>query len=176
MKKKGLQEKLRGLLKYKYAVAVVLLGILLMLLPADGKESRGAETEKATMPEAFDRASVQQEMERILSSIDGVGRLRLMLTVGASAEQELAQDETLSREGTSGAPEKYERTRETLRLGSGSGKQETVVTRSIYPDYVGALVVCEGGDSASVRLRVTEALSVLTGLSSEHISVISGKP
>ena len=45
------------------------------------------------------------------------------------------------------------------------------MTRILYPTYRGALVVCQGGDRADVRLAVIEAVSVLTGLSSDRITV-----
>ena len=46
-----------------------------------------------------------------------------------------------------------------------------VVTRQQYPTYRGALVVCQGGDQADVRLAVTEAVAALTGLSSDRVTV-----
>lgn len=60
-------------------------------------------------------------------------------------------------------------------LGSGTSA-EVVVTHSRYPRFVGALIVCEGGDCADVQLKVTQAVSALTGLSSERISVVKGTP
>ena len=45
------------------------------------------------------------------------------------------------------------------------------MTRILSPTYRGALVVCQGGDRADVRLAVIEAVSVLTGLSSDRITV-----
>ena len=64
---------------------------------------------------------------------------------------------------------------ETVVLGSGTSA-EVVVTHSRYPRFVGALIVCEGGDRADVQLKVTQAVSALTGLSSERISVVKGTP
>ena len=45
------------------------------------------------------------------------------------------------------------------------------MTRQVYPTYRGALVVCQGGDRADVKLAVTEAVSALTGLSSDRVTV-----
>ena len=45
------------------------------------------------------------------------------------------------------------------------------MTRTLYPTYRGALVVCQGGDRADVRLTVTEAVASLTGLSADRITV-----
>ena len=39
----------------------------------------------------------------------------------------------------------------------------------------GAVVVCDGADSATVRLRIMQAVSALTGLGSDKISVIKMK-
>ena len=161
---------LKWLAAYKYVILAVLLGVLLLLLP-DGK---AVDEENASQLTEFDRASVQREMEDILSAIDGAGRLRLMLTVRGGGELELAQDRALTQKQTDGTDEYSDKT-ETVVLGSGSGA-EVVVTQSRYPDFVGALVVCEGGGSAAVRLEITQALCALTGLPSDKISVVKGKP
>ena len=170
MKERGLPKYLETLKKYRLATAVILLGVVLMLLPggetAEQSPPRDAETE------AFDRAAVQSEMEDILRGIDGVGELTLMLTVDAGTRRELAQNVTEEQSGGEDTKKKTE----TLVLGAGSGVQNVVVTESVYPRYVGALVVCEGADSASVRLAVTNAVSVLTALPSDRISVVRGKP
>lgn len=119
----GLPEKLRAAAqKYKYAVAVALLGAALMLLPT-GSGRRGA------VPVPKPEASTQAELEDALAAFDGVGRLRLVMRVEP----------------------------ETQRC-------------------AGALVVCEGGGDAAVRLQLTKALSALTGLSSEKIAIVKGTP
>ena len=72
--------------------------------------------------------------------------------------------------GSATAPEDYSRTSEPVLL-DGGDREETVVTRTAYPTYRGALVVCQGGDRADVKLAVTEAVSALTGLSSDRVTV-----
>ena len=47
--------------------------------------------------------------------------------------------------------------------------------QQLYPTYQGAVVVCEGAGSSTVRLAVVNAVSVLTGLSSDKISVVKWK-
>ena len=42
----------------------------------------------------------------------------------------------------------------------------------IYPVYLGAAVVAEGADRASVKMAITEAVSAVTGLEPWQISVI----
>ena len=64
---------------------------------------------------------------------------------------------------------------ETVVISIGSGNQQAVVKKKIYPEYRGALVICENGESASVKLRVINAMKALTGLSSDKITVLSRK-
>ena len=158
--------------KYKYALLVLALGVMLMLLPGGGGERQAEET---TQEPVFDRLAVQQEMEQILSGIDGVGRLRLMLTVASGSERELAQDESVSRSDTPEGVREDTRQTQTVLLGRGT-EHQAVVTKVTYPRFVGALVVCEGADNAAVKLRVVQAVSALTALPTDRITVVKGKP
>ena len=156
------QKALQGIKKYKYVLLTALLGVLLLLLPQNEKAAdSGSATPSAA--ENFDREALQNEMEDILSSLDGVGAY------------ELAQDETASLKARGEEVDEQTRKTETVVLGSGTSA-EVVVTHSRYPRFVGALIVCEGGDRADVQLKVTQAVSALTGLSSERISVVKGTP
>ena len=82
----------------------------------------------------------------------------------------VAQNTELRYSGSAAAPADYSRTSEPVLL-DGGDREETVVTRTAYPTYRGALVVCQGGDRADVKLAVTEAVSALTGLSSDRVTV-----
>ena len=58
---------------------------------------------------------------------------------------------------------------------SEDGREEPVVIRTIYPTYKGALIVCQGADSANVCLAIKEAVSKVTGLDASQISVLKMK-
>ena len=83
----------------------------------------------------------------------------------------LAEDSSASQ-GSSGD---VRQERQVLTVNRGSGRQEVVVTRRMYPVYQGAVVVCQGAGDSRVRLTVVDAVSVLTGLSSDKISVVKWK-
>ncbi len=153
--------------KYKYAVGVILLGVFLMLLPSGEKKS----SEAAESADPFDRLAVQQEMEGILRTVDGAGKLRLMLSVDSGSELELACDMSATEEER-GSSNKTQ----TVVIDRGSSTEEVVVTKSRFPRFTGALIVCEGAGSASVRLNLVNAVSALTGLTADKISVVKGRP
>ena len=160
-------EGVRGLWdKYKFVALVVLIGAVLLLWPS-GKQTTSGSSSDAVPAEVRD---VQGEMEEILSKISGVGQVQVMLTVDTDGTRELAQDTELSYSGSTAAPEDYSRRSEAVVVDNGDGDQ-TVVIQTQYPTYRGALVVCQGGDRAEVKLAVTEAVAALTGLSADRITV-----
>ena len=164
-------EKWTGLLKkYRLAALVVLLGVVLMLLPTGGKAQTSGDSSE--LPgETYLLEETEQRMAEVLGTIDGVGRVRIMLTLRAGSSLRLAEDSSLS--DSTGGQTKQEK--QVLTVNRGSGRQEVVVTQQLYPTYQGAVVVCEGAGSSSVRLAVVNAVSVLTGLSSDRISVVKWK-
>ena len=150
--------------KYRLVLLIVLAGLLLMLLPGGS----GQETEEVRQErETFSLEETERRMEEILSRIEGTGKLQLMLTLKSGSQLYLAEDTDESADG-----EEVQVQRETVTLHRGSGYEDVVITRQIYPMYQGALVVCQGADKATVRLAVTEAVAALTGLSSDKITVV----
>ena len=151
--------------KYRYALLVILAGVLLMASPRLGSRKAQTEAQEDSEP-SFSLEQTEARMADILSKIDGVGKLQIMLTISGGTQLQLAADTDRS-----GGAERQE----LITLNRGGGYQEVVVTNRIYPAYRGAVVVCQGADSSAVRLAVTEAVSALTGLSSEKITVLKWK-
>ena len=166
-----MKEKTEGAKKpwarYKYAALAALVGVGLLLIPVGEKEDTQRRQEAA---EELQSLELQQQMEEILSVMSGVGQVKVLLTVDSDGERQLAQTTELSYSGAVASPEDYLRRSETVLVDGDSG-EETVVVRTLYPTYRGALVVCTGGDRAEVRLAVTEAVAALTGLTSDQITV-----
>ena len=169
----GRVKALDALKRCKYVALTAVLGIVLLLLPGGNEKKQEGGVPDAA--EDFDRTALQEEMEEILSSLDGVGHLKLMLTVDGGSAYELARDEAQTQKRSGENTGERTQKSETVVLGSGASA-EVMVTRSRFPAFIGALVVCEGGDRAEVRLRVTQAVAALTGLSSERITVVKGTP
>lgn len=165
-----MMEKLRELLKkYCLAVLVALAGVVLMLLPTGGGEDDTDGAEAAG--EVFSLEATEVRMAEILETVDGVGKVRVMLTLRSGESLSLAEDSS-SALGSGGD---VRQDSQILTVNKGSGRQEVVVTRRLYPTYQGAVVVCQGAGDSRVRLKVSETVGVLTGLSSDKISVVQWK-
>ena len=140
--------------RYRLVWLVILAGLILLLLPTGEKEGEAREETEQTQS-AFDLAATEARLSQALSKIHGAGEVTA---------------ENVDRDGSQG-----EEKTETVVLSRGSGSQETVTVQEIYPRYQGALLVCAGGDDPTVRLQLTEAMSALTGLGADKISISQGK-
>lgn len=145
--------------KYKYVILILLVGIVLLLLPS-GKKSTSSLANTAT-PVTVETTAAQEAQEAetrlaaLLSQIDGAGQVKVLLSYQCSAETEYASDDG-----------------ETVIISAGSGTQTAVERKTIYPQYLGAVVVCEGANAPQVRLDVLQAVAQFTGLSTDKISVL----
>ena len=148
--------------KYKYVLVVLLVGIGLMLIP-EKSDSVSAPTQTAVTVQFPDQT---EALTGILSQIQGVGKVRVLLTL-ASGEQTVYQnDQTVDASRTNN---------ETVILTDADRNQWGLVQKILAPQYRGAIVLCQGAGDSSVRLAVVEAVSDATGLSTDRISVLKMK-
>ncbi len=161
-------QRWKGALKnYQYVLLVIAAGVGLLLLPAGGGGSRqGEETPVQEEGASFDLEAFEKKLAQTLSQVEGVGEARVVLTLDGGSRQVLARDQ--DRDGNGGG------SNTVVTVGKGSGTQEVVPLQTVAPQFRGALVVCPGGGDAQVRLRLIQAVSALTGLGADRISVCQG--
>jgi len=142
-------------------LAVLAVGCLLLLLPAGGEEKPGSQGPDT---ELFELDRFERRLEQALSQIDGAGETRVVLSLNSGQRQILAQDRQQDSAGSS---------LETVTIG-GSTDRAVVPIQTMAPEFRGALVVCEGAEEPQVRLEVTKAVCVLTGLGTDCVCVTTG--
>ena len=118
--------------------------------------------------ETFDLEEFEGKLEEVLSQVEGAGETQVVLTLAGGSRRVLAQDQ--DRDGDGGVASA------TVTVGGGAGGQEVVTLQTMAPSFRGALVVCPGGGDAQVRLELIRAVSALTGLGSDSISVCRSDP
>ena len=151
--------------EYRYVILVLFLGVVLMLLPQGRAEKK--ENEEAPVPETVAEESLQERLEQLLSMVQGAGKVRVLLTEAAGEQVVYQTDGEESSQNT--------RRTDTVIL-SDSGRSESGLVQQILPPtYQGAVILCQGADSAAVRLALIEAVSNATGLTYDRISVLKMK-
>ena len=152
--------------KYKYAVLVLLAGIVLMLLPAQ-KESA---TETVITPEKDSILSVEERLALILGQIKGAGEVQVLLTEASGGEIVYQTNDDISQSDTSSSTHW-----DTVTITDSQRNEQGLVRQQNPPKYMGAIVVCQGGGKAAVRLAIIDAVSKVTGLGADKISVLEMK-
>lgn len=158
----------KALERYKYVLLVIIAGVILLLWPT-GESRQGQEPVGQAEPqETFDLGALEEKLAQTLSQVEGAGRVTVTLTVKSGMERVLASDRTTSVTDRGSSVEE-----ETVLAGSNGAREPVLLTRR-YPTFQGAVVVCQGGDNAEIRLLLTQAVSALTGLGADRITVCKG--
>lgn len=153
----------RLLEKYKYAAAVLLVGLVLMLLPT-GTQKESASGQET--PLAAEK-TVQQELEELLMQVQGAGKVRVLLreATGAETLYQLDEDRVVSDSTTTEKKQSVTVTDEN--------RTESGLIRQVNPPtYSGAIVLCQGADDPAVKLAIADAVSKITGLGMNKIAVL----
>ncbi len=149
--------------KYKYVMLVALIGIILMLLPSH------KEPVKDEIPKVVESSgSTQQELENILSQIEGAGNVRVML-------REKIGEETIYQTNDHTSDEGHTVKMDTVVITDSDRNEGGLVKQIIPSQYIGAIVLCQGGDHTAVKLAVADAVSKITGLGMDKIAVLKMK-
>lgn len=155
----------------RWALLVILVGVVLLCIPTR-EESREAAVETTSVRSTadYDVSALEEKLAQVLSQIDGVGEVSVVLTLKSGTRQVYATEKTESSD--SGGSDSEET---VARISTGSGTEAALEVMEVYPTFQGALIVCDGGNIASVQLAVTRSVAALTGLSTEKISVCGRK-
>ena len=114
--------------------------------------------------------TVQEELEEVLSYIQGAGAVKVMLTV-ASGEQTVYQkneDSTISDTSTSIQTE-------VVTVTDAERNEVGLIQQINPPRYLGAIILCQGADDPAVKLAISNAVSKITGLGTDRIAVLKMK-
>lgn len=148
-------ETIKGLwIKYRYAVCVFAVGLLFILMP--GKKASDSNASAPVRDSVLtDAESAEKRLADVLSKTKGVGDVRVLLSYQCSEERLYTRDDG-----------------ETVLISVGSGKQEALEKKTVYPIYQGAVIICSGAEDPVVEMRIIEAVHQFTGLRTDQISVL----
>lgn len=155
--------------KYKYALIILLVGILLLYAGGGARDKpEQSEPQLEGTEQAFALEPFEERLEKELSQIAGIGRVTLMLSLEESGESVYASNIRQADNGEQNGS--YESTLSTVS--DGSYGEQPVRIKETYPTFRGAVVLCDGAQDSKVRLAVTEAIGAVCGLRTDRISVI----
>ena len=153
----GKQRLTACITKYRYAILILLAGIMILIYPEHNRVPEIIQTEPPIQ-------DFQTQLADILGEISGVGKVRVLLTEESGSDTIYQVDENSNRLN-----------RDTVIVMNSQREELGLVKQIIPPEYRGAVIVCQGAEHADVRLAVVEAVRSVTGLSSDCITVLKMK-
>ena len=162
----GWSEKVKDFLlkggRIKLIVGLGFVGMALILL---SEILPSSDSHEKAAPVAVCEADYEEKLRdgllNILSSINGVGKAEVMLTI--SAEEEYIYAEEVRKSETESET--------SYVLIQENGGKTALVKTVIKPPIKGVVVVCEGGGSSTVRESVYNAVSVALDIPTNRIYV-----
>ena len=163
---KILKELPAKLSKYRYAILILIIGMILMIIP----ERNDTSGDTKEIIQTANAQSQEESMAEILSNVDGAGAVRVMLSVKTGEETIYQTDVSQSSGNDSSNSQK-----KTVIISTSQRDQEGLVCQINPAVYQGAIVLCQGADDPAVRLAITEAVSKITGLGMDRVVVLKMK-
>ena len=159
----------------KMMTAVVVLGIaglLLIMISSlipEKKKNDSVAAESASVTDMSDAESycseTEKRLEKFLSNINGVGNVKVYLTVGSSERYVYAAEGRHSK-----TENKTEEEHKYVIIGTNGSKSALIETVN-SPKIVGAVVACSGCSSPVVQEEIYRTVSTALGIPTSQIYV-----
>lgn len=184
-------EKWKNMKKSDWAV-LGLVGILLLVIamPMETKEETQdcADSSEASISQGEDgRSSTEDDyvsgmearLEEVLGQMEGVGKVKVMITVSDAGERVVEKDrisensvttETDSAGGSCSVTETGDE-EETVYVKTGD-ETTPYVQKQKMPTVEGVVVVAEGGDKSRVAANISESVMALLPVEAHRIKVV----
>lgn len=147
--------------------------------------SNGKEASPAAAPavkEGSYEAQLEARIKDILKSVEGVGKVDVMVVLKSSSEKVVRVDRSTStnttqeRDSGGGARDvsssQMEENTVLAGSGTGTGGNSPIIEKEISPEISGIIISAEGGGSGAVKTEISQAMEALFGLPPHKIKVL----
>lgn len=154
--------------KYRYFLLAVIIGLAFLLIPVSNDSDKIDQVTQSHSD--VQEQSVEERLSEILCFLDGAGDVRVILSVAAGEEVVFQTD---LNHNSSDSSENIKHDTVTI---TSADRSTTGLVKQVIPEiFKGAVVICSGADDPVVRLSIVDAVSKLTGLGANQISVLKMK-
>lgn len=158
-------------------VFIGILGILLITMGDFNFFSKVNTDKSAGVSLSEYKLGLEKEITALLKEIDGVGNVKVMISLESGEEKVYVQEEKSAEDQQKNSGEKS--TQESVKSTSenkvvivgATGDKAALVERTIQPSIQGVAIVCTGADDISVVSAVTNSVAVVLNLSTHRICV-----
>ena len=117
---------------------------------------------------------LEDKLEKIVSSIEGAGECKIMVTLDTGEENIYAKqskNQNENRDQSSKQTDEYE----YVVLKSSSSTEEGMLLKVIEPNVRGVAIVCQGGDDPRIKENIISTVSAVLDIKTNKISITKMK-
>lgn len=178
-KVKDIFKKLSADKKTMFIVLAGIIGVLILVASEfipEGEKAKEDEKEiqvsEYNIENHYEYAEMlEKKLTDLISSIEGAGTTKVMLTLESSSEAVYAQNDKTDMESNDENSEKISKENDYVLIKTDSSKEEALLLKIIQPEVKGVAVVCEGGDSIYVQQKIIETISAVFDINASKIKV-----
>lgn len=165
------------LLKKNVIFAVGIIGILLIFL-VDFTPEKTASVQPISTDDYCREyaADLEKRLTEIISSIEGAGQVKVMVTMETGEQYVYARTEKTDNDYTQRSQqditEKQVYQSDYIIIENINGEKQALTETTLQPQIKGVAVVCSGADDIKVVKNITEMVSVVTNVPTNRICVI----
>ncbi len=170
-----IKEKLIDLFKKdKKTFLIVVIGfaciILIVLSEIDTVDSQKDKNIKSLTTESNEYcAYLEQRVEDVVSSIDGAGKVKVMITISETTEYVYAQNQNGTKK-TNKDSENSDSKSDFVIIEKDNDDSGLLV-KTFEPKIRGVAIVCEGGNNPTVQQQIYSTVSAVLNVSTARISI-----
>lgn len=128
-------------------------------------------------------AQMERELEELLTCMEGVGRVKVMITLKSTSEEIVEKDRPSERSnvaesdsaGGSRSTNDLSSQESTVFVTDEAGRQIPYVRKTMQPVVEGVAVLAEGGGSEAVKNNISEAIQALFDIDANKIKIAKMK-
>lgn len=145
--------------------------------------NNGIVADSGIFREEYIVSNLEERLEEILSAVQGVGHVKVMITLSSSGEKIVEKDIPLERNsiiendstgGNRSTNEMYSQ-EETVYSTNSNGDKVPYVIKENSARVEGVSVVAEGGGDAAVQKNISDVIQALFGIEAHKIKVVKMK-
>lgn len=175
MKNELINEKLLETFKKdKKMLLVIFVGIIGVLIIALSEisfdDSTDKNNEKMLNSDSYEYcAYIEKRVEDIVSSIDGAGNVKVMITLAETTEYVYAQNQNGTKK--SNKDSENSDNKNSFVIIERDNNDSGLLIKTFEPKIRGVAIVCDGGDSPTVQQQIYSTVSAVLNVSTARISI-----
>lgn len=179
------KKKIESLAFFLIVLIVVLVSINLIWGEEEKKQIDTGNKKLAVQDENKNETlntqdALSQQLENILQQINGVGKVKVLITYSQTSQtiplynEDTSQKDTEEEDKTGGKRKVTEIDTKKEIIYQETNGSKTPITQSILsPQVEGAIVTAQGATNTSIKANIIQAVEAVTGLASHKIQVFA---